>query len=294
MDTFVSTILNGLLLGGVYSLLALGLVVLFKATGIVNLAHGGILALGAYIAAALIEISWMPDWLGIALTLLIGAILGYALYRFVMQPLIGQPIMVTVIVTLVIAIFIEGIILWVWQAEDKALSLFPIKGATFGSIHIGQSMLYSFGIAMLLFAIFIFLFRYTRIGLAMRCVSEDHLISQSLGISVKYIFALSWMIACTIAVVSGILYGATYSVNPSIGEFGIIKALPILLLGGMESIMGALIGGVFIGIVEMLTAQYVEPELGHHCRDVVAMVMMFAILIVRPNGIFGIRRIERI
>ena len=105
MDTFVSTILNGVLIGGVYALLALGLVVLFKATGIVNLAHGGILALGAYIAAALIEISWMPDWLGIALTILIGAVLGFVLYRFVMRPLISQPVMVTVIVTLVIAIY---------------------------------------------------------------------------------------------------------------------------------------------------------------------------------------------
>jgi branched-chain amino acid transport system permease protein len=294
MDTFVSTVLTGLIVGSIYSLLALGLILLYKATGVVNLAHGGVMVLGAYVASELMVSSGLPAWLGFILTLIFGVFMGLLLYWVAMRRLVGESPFAIFVLTLVIAIVFDSLVGMIWKGEVKSFEILPLTAVNVFGVPVAERLLYSSGAAVLLFIILVVLFRYTRVGLAMRCVSENILVSQSLGIKVRRIFAMAWVVACVVAVVSGVLYGAAYSVNPTIGQFGLIKGLPVILLGGLESIPGAFIGGLVLGLAEISAAAYMEPAIGYECRVVVAMFLMLIVLLVRPQGLFGQRRIERI
>jgi len=295
-DTFSRGTINGLITGVIYALLAMGLVLLYKATGIINLAHGGILVVGAYVCASLAPI-W-PDWLAIVATLVLGALIGWVFYRFAMRPLIGQPLMVTVILTLVLLTLINRLTNVWWPGGAEPLAVFP-QGAANTHIILGtavtEAKLWVIGIALLIFVLVILIFRYTRIGLAMRCVSESHLVSQSMGISVKRIFIITWMLTGAIAAASGILLGSYYSfVSPGLGGIGLFKALPVVLLGGMESLLGAFIGGLIVGLVVGYCGEYFGPEISRDFGDVAAVSMMLVILLIKPSGLFGLKRIVRI
>lgn len=293
MDTFTNTVLTGLLVGGIYALLALGLILLYKATKIVNLAYGGVLVLGAYIGYEIIN-AGVPGWLGFVLAIVCGAIIGLVLYRFIARPMIGQSPLVIFILTLVVGVLIDALIGVIWGGQDKSLNLLPLKAVGIFGVLVNVRLIYAFGASLFLFIILVLLFRYTRVGLAMRCVSEDTNVSQSLGINVKRIFAVAWMVTCAVAVASGILYGAAYSVNPGIGSFGLLKGLPVILLGGMESILGALVGGIGLGLLEIFATQYIEPAIHYEISTTLAMFVMLIILLFRPYGLFGQSRIERI
>ncbi len=294
MTAFAETLLTGLLVGGIYALLALGLVMLYKATRIVNLAYGGVVVLGAYMGYEVITAMGLPAWLGFVLALAFGAVVGVLLYYFIARPMIGHNPMTIFILTLVVAVLIDAVIGVVWEGKDKALDMFSLGLVGVGAVQVNQRLVYSFGAAIVLFAGMVVLFRYTKSGLAMKCVAEDLHVSQSLGIDVKRIFLLSWILTSGIAVASGILYGAAYSVNPEIGQFGLMKGFPVILLGGMESIGGALVGGVLLGVLEIMAAKYVEPAIHYEFATTMAMLVMVAVLLIRPYGLFGEKRIERI
>ena len=295
MSDFAQALLQGLMIGSVYSLVALGLVLIYKSTGILNLAQGEILMIGAYLAVFFMLQIGIPPWLGFIITIVFAGVLGLVLDRFALRPLIGQPLLSVVIMTLVLGLLLKGIATLIWKGEGKGLGEFIPSGiVSLGTISINQQYLWCFGISMLLFILLVLLFQYTRLGLAMRAVAEDHKVSQGAGINVKTIFSMSWVIACIAAVVGGVLYGSIYSVYLDMGSMGIAKALPVLLLGGLESVPGALVGGLIIGVVEMLTAQYVDPAIGAAFRDIAPLILMVLILLLRPHGLFGLRRIERI
>lgn len=294
METFVSTILTGLMVGSIYALLALGLVLLYKATGVVNLAHGGVLVLGAYMGYELMVASGMPVWLGFILTILFGVFMGLLLDRTLMRPMIGQSPFAIFVLTLVVAILIDSIVILAWGGEDKYLGLVPLKAVEIFGVRIAQANLYSALAAIFLFVLLVVLFRYTKIGLAMRCVCEDVHVSQALGINVKRVFTLAWVAACVIAVVSGVLYGIAYAVNPTISAFGLVKGLPVILLGGLKSIEGAFVGGLLVGVIEIALGQYVEPLIHYNVRVVAVMTLMLLVLLFRPTGLFGEKEVERI
>jgi len=238
--------------------------------------------------------SGLPAWLGFILSLVFGLAVGWTVDRVLMRPMIGQPFNSILILVLVATVFVDGLIVLIWGAENFTISVLPLKAVHILGVAVNEAKLYSGLAALIIFILLVLMFRYTKIGLAMRCVSEDIQVSQSLGISAKRIFSIAWMAASMVAVLSGVLYGMAYSVSPGIASFGLLKGLPVMLLGGMNSIPGALVGGLAVGLVEMLLAQYVEPRIQYECRTVVVMALMLLVLLVRPTGIFGEKEIERI
>ena len=295
MGELAETIIQGIMLGGVYSLVALGLVLIYKSSSVLNLAQGEILMILAYILwTFLVPLGFHPA-LGIFIVLLISVLFGLALERLVFRPLIGQSVITTIILTLILGIFLMGVMVMVWRGDANALPHFiPTGGANLGGIAIPWPYFCSFIVALGIFGVLLYLFQYTGIGLSMRAVAEDHSISQSLGISVKRIFSISWALSCLVAAIGGILLGSLFIVNPALGHVGIAKALPVVLLGGLESVPGALVGGFVVGVAELLGATYIDPLVGGGFRDVTPFILMLIILLVRPYGFFGLRIIERI
>lgn len=291
MTIFLQSVTQGIMLGGVYALLALGLVLVCKSTKVLNLAYGQVMMILAYISCFFLVSHGLPLAPSLILIFVIGAILGMALERFAMRPLIGQDVLPMIIMTLIIGVLFQGIATIVWEDKDIVLPHFmPDDAIRLGEISILKTYLWSFFIALLIFFLMFLMFRYTKVGLAMRAVAEDHQISQSMGISVKRVFAISWAISCVVAAVAGLLLGSISVVGAGLSHVGIAKAIPVILLGGMESITGALLGGIIIGLVESLGGAYIGSEY----REVIPFAMMLLILMFRPHGLFGLRAIERI
>lgn len=291
VSDFLQALIQGILLGGVYALLALGLVLVFKSTKVLNLAYGQIMMILAYIGCFFLVSHGLHLAPSVILLFIMAVLMGLALERLAMRPLIGQDIMPMIIMTLIIGVLFQGIATIVWEDKDIVLPHFiPNEAINFGDIFILQTHLWSFIVALIIFLLMFFLFRYTKVGLAMRAVAEDHQISQSMGINVKRIFAISWAISFVVAAIAGLLLGSMSVVGSQLGHIGIAKAVPVLLLGGLESVPGALLGGIIIGIAELMGAQYVGSEY----REIIPFALMLLILIIKPHGLFGLRTIERI
>jgi branched-chain amino acid transport system permease protein len=294
MDTFLNAFAEGMQLGGVYALIALGVVMVFKASKVFNLAHGGILMFLSYLTWWLIVPKGLPLWLALVILVLAGIFFGLTLDRFIFRPLIGQTMLVTFIITLVLGFtVIPGLAMLFWGGRPQVMKIFPTESITIGPVTFSYVWLYSFIIAVAMFLIFVFYFRYTKTGLLMRCVSEDNLISQSLGINVKRIYALSWVVGCLSAAIGSILLGSMFAVTTDLGGLAIIHALPVLLLGGLESIPGAFVGALFVGLTETFAGTYIDPHISGF-RELMPYILMVLILMVRPHGLFGLKRIERI
>jgi len=294
-DSYRRAFTEGTLLGGVYALIALGVVVVFKASKVFNLAHGGVLMFLAYFTWWLLVPKGLPLWLALLILVLVSILIGLSLDRFIFRPLIGQIMLVTFIITLVLGFtVIPGFATLFWGGRPQVMpGIFPSGSITIGPVIFPYTWLISFIIAIAMFLVFVLYFRYTRTGLTMRCVSEDHLISQSLGINVKRIFALSWVVGCLSAAIGALLLGSMFAVNSGMGGFAIIRALPVVLLGGLESIPGALIGALFVGLTETFAGTYVDPYVSGF-RELMPYILMVLILMFRPHGLFGLKRIERI
>jgi branched-chain amino acid transport system permease protein len=295
MEMFLQFLVSGIMIGGIYGLVALGLVLVYKSSRVLNLAHGSFLMILAWLCWSFAEQLGLPIWLSILLVLAISVLAGLGVERFMLRPLIGQPILAVIIATLALGYLLEGVAIMAWGADTKGLPEFiPREPIWLGPVSIAQHYLWVFGIAILLFVLLLLFFRYTKMGLGMQIVSEDQQVARSLGIRVKNILAQSWAFALVIAAISGILYASLYSVNTGNSLVGLTKALPVMLLGGLESLHGALIGGIIVGIFEIVVGGYIDPLVGGGFSNVAPLFLMLVILLVRPYGIFGWQRIERI
>jgi branched-chain amino acid transport system permease protein len=294
-DKFLRALVDGILLGGVYALIALGVVVVFKSSKVFNLAHGAILMFLAYFLWWLLSPRGLPLWAALLVVALASALIGLAIDRFVMRRMIGQGGLTTFVLTLVLGFsVVQGIAILLFKGSPQIMpEIFPSGSVSIGTISFSVTRLSAFIVATVMFVIFVCYFRFTKSGLAMRAVSESHVISQSVGISVKAIFAVSWVVGCLSACVGGILLGSMFAVDSTIGTFAIVRALPVLLLGGIESIPGAFVGAFIIGITESLAGIYIDPHVTGF-RELLPYLLMVAILILRPNGLFGLREIRRI
>jgi len=225
----------------------------------------------------------------------IAMVFGFVLERIALRPLIGQPILATIMMTLALAIFLRGFTqtMWgsVWRSYPK---IFPSSVIKAGDIVISLQFVYCFAVAMLFVGILLFFFRYMKQGLAMRAVAESHSTSQVCGINVSLIFALSWGISASVSVIGGFLLGSIMGLNPPILASMGLKVFPVVLFGGLESIGGAIIGGFVMGILENLAVGYIDPLVGGGMTDVFVYIVMLFVLILRPYGLFGLTRIERI
>ena len=282
-------LVQGLLVGGVYALVALGFVLVFKSSQVLNLAHGALIAILAYFLYQMISPWGLPDWVGILLIIPCGAILGFLMERLAIRPLLGQPFLSVLMMTLMLSFLLNGVIVLVWGSDSFTLPFTPSGQWAIGPVNVIPGTAISFVAAMVVFLLLTVLFRYTKVGLSMRVVAADHEVAQSLGIRVKRVFSISWAMSGAFAAVCGVLVGMVYTVTPYMGGMALGWGLPVLLLGGLNSIQGAIVGGLIIGLAEAL-ASYYQPGL----KEIIPWIVMLVILLIRPYGLFGEKRIERI
>jgi branched-chain amino acid transport system permease protein len=293
MEFFIQNIIVGIAVGGIYGLIALGFVLIYKSTGVLNVSQGGLMTIGAFICYTFSTKIGVPFTLAIVLTVLVSFFIGIFINRIFFRPMIGQPLFSHVMMTLALLFILEGIVMSVWGAHYyKFPQLFPKKPITLGSFVLSYELLVSFILAGLLTAVFILFFRFSRIGIKMRAVSEDQQASQAAGVKVKTIFMLSWGIGTVIANLGGISLGMITMVFYGLSFSG-LKVLPVVILGGMESILGAIIGGLIIGVMESLTGAYIDPYI-KGSKEIAPFIILIIFLLIRPYGLFGLKRIERI
>lgn len=295
MESFIKSLILGLASGGIYALVAVSYVIIYKATRIFAFSQAGMLIIGSYTMWQCLIVWSLPIWLSILITLGIGAAIGLIIERTCMRPLIGQPILAPIVVTLGVMLFFRGIGLLFWhgEVEGYAASFLPLGSWNIGFVNLPQIQVYGFIICMIVIAILISFYKYTRIGLGMRVAHEDHLVAQNLGINVKRIFQYSWVISCVVAVIGGMLLGNIQGVGLDLDANGLI-AIAAVLFGGLESFGGAVIAGLAIGIIQIFAIQYLGAFFPGEITMLVPFVFLLLILLIKPYGLFGLVRIERL
>ena len=296
MNTLLQVLLVGLAIGSVYGLMALGFVLIYKCCGIFNFAHGAILMLMAYMCWGFLVQFQLPVWLSLLLTLVVAAVLGLVIERFTLHPLIGQPILAMMMVTLGIFYFLNGLVNSAWSGTGayKVYPPFIPAGAlSFGGIVVSQQLVWCAVVALLGAIFFTFFFQRSSIGLTMRATAEDHEVAQSMGIGVKGTFAIAWAISSVLCAIGGILLGSVCGINLQLSSIG-FKVFPVVLLGGLESIPGAIVAGLSIGVLEKLAACYLDPLVGGGMEEAFPYFILILVLLIRPYGLFGLKTIERL
>jgi branched-chain amino acid transport system permease protein len=293
MSGILEHLVLGLAVGAVYSIIALGFVLIYKATGIFNLAQGSFMALGAFVCYFFSEQVGLPFVVAVILSLAASFVIGWVVEYLFLRRLIGHSHLSILMVTIGILLMVRGLILTVWGVYNKAfpsyISTEPIMilGANIQPIFILATVA-----AIILFTAFILFFKYTSVGVAMRATQDNQQVAQSVGINVHTVYGLSWAIASLTAAVGGVIVGTILSVSYMLDEYG-LKVLPAIIMGGLESIPGALIGGLFIGVSEHFAGAYLGSWL-LGIEDVVPFIILLAFLLIMPYGIFGQKRIERV
>jgi len=290
---FMEVLTGGLLSGVMYSLIAIGFVVIYKTSGVLNFAQGSMLLFAALTFVSLVE-RGVPFWLSLLTTLVLMTILGALIERLVLRPLVAQPPITLFMATLGVSKIIEGGAQLIWGTEVHELNL-GIDDTPWNILGISVSSfdLFAAGIAATLVAGLILFFQYTRTGLAFRAVADDQLAALSVGLKLDWIWTVAWSIAGLVALVAGLLWGARQGVQFSL-SLVVLKALPVLVLGGFDSIAGAIVGGLIIGAVEKLAEVYIGPFVGGGIEEWIAYVAALVCLLVRPSGLFGSKLVERV
>lgn len=283
---------NGILVGGVYALIGMGIVIIYKATSVLNFAFAHMGVVGAFICYSLMKWLGMPVWVSVTAGILSAGLLGLAIERFALRKLIGQPLMAALIATLAVSIFLQGIVSAIWSPTVVSFPtpIFPKGGFLFFGAVISGNLIGSFIIAALAFAIFTVFFMKSGTGLAMRGVAEDHQIAQSLGVRVTNVFALTWFIAGLVCGIGGICLADKLALGVNEVPALAFRTLPAVLLGGLNSVGGVAIAGVVIGLAENFGNAYISQTFG----EIVPWIIVTLTLIIRPEGLWGLRRIERI
>jgi branched-chain amino acid transport system permease protein len=294
MDILLQVLVTGIATGGVYGLIALGFVLIFKATGILNLATGVFMTLGAFICLTLLTKLGMPFWLAFSATLGFAMILGFLLERFILRQLIGEPIISVIMVTIGLSSILHGLTHVIWSPDYRSFpEIFPPEPLDLGFAVVPSGLLWGFIFAAVATVLFILIFKYTRIGVAMRATASDQQAAQSMGISVRWIFALSWSFGAVAAFIGGIVIGNISGISIYLGDIG-LKVLAVIILGGLDSIGGAILGGLIIGILENLAGLYLDPLVGGGVKGVAPFLILVLIIMIRPYGLFGKKIIERV
>ena len=294
MGFFLDRTVNGLMIGSMYALVALGFVLIFKATSVINFAQGELVMFGGYIIAAMVTLYHLPLAVAVPILLVAMVLLGFAVERGVLRPLVGRNVISVVMVTIGLAQVFQGLAAMIWGAATINIPL-PIRLEPYqlGEVFISPINVVA-AIASGGFLVgFAWFFRRSRMGIAMRAVANDQQAAMAVGINVRLIFALSWAIAGLAAAVGGIVWGNMLGVDTHLALVG-LKVFPAVILGGLDSVPGVVLGGLIIGGVESVAAGYVDPYVGGGTKDFVPYVLMIVALMIRPYGFFGRETIERV
>ncbi|PSH62148.1 branched-chain amino acid ABC transporter permease [Phyllobacterium sophorae] len=290
---FFEVLIGGLLSGVMYSLVAIGFVLIYKTSGVLNFAQGAMLLFAALTFVSLVERA-VPFALALAITFVLMVAIGIAIERVVLRPLTNRSPMTLFMATLGLSYIIEGAAQLIWGTQVHGLDLgiedIPFD---FGGIFISQFDLFAAAVAASMVVLLSIFFRYTRVGLAFRAVADDQFAALAIGLRLPWIWATVWAAAGLVALVAGLLWGARLGVQFSL-SLVVLKALPVLVLGGFDSIPGAIVGGLLIGAAEKLAEVYIGEYVGGGIESWFAYVVALAFLLVHPSGLFGQKLVERV
>ncbi|CAB3629244.1 branched-chain amino acid ABC transporter permease [Achromobacter sp. SIMBA_011] len=287
---FLEVTLAGLGSGGLYALAALAFVIVYKATRVVNIAIGEFLMMGAYVFYALAAGMAWPVWAAIAGAVALSAVLGALVERLTIRPMLGESPISVFMITVGLASILVGVVELIWTADQRRLPEFmPRAPVMVGEAFVAPKVFYGFWVALALVLLVLAVFRYWRGGVALRATASDQGAAYAMGINVPQVFSLSWAAAGAIAAVSGVIVGAIGGISSSMGVFG-LSVLVVVIVGGLDSVAGALVGGIFIGLLEAWAGAY----LGGEYKLLATFVVLVAVLMMRPYGLFGTREIERL
>jgi len=292
MEFFLQLLVNGISLGFLYALSALGFVMIFKSSSVLNLAHGELLAIGAFLFLVLSTWAKLPIVLAFAITFIGTFSIGFLVERLFLRPLIGENLIEVIMMTLGLGIMFKGLLLFIFGGDIKVYQEFLPEWLSmqWGGVQIPAVNVASFIIVILFLIIFGLFFKYSSQGIYMRSVADNQPAALSLGVHVKRVFALSWAIAFLVAAMSGIVLGILNGISVhDLSSIG-LKVFPVVILGGLDSIGGAIIGGVIIGLLETFTGGYISTSL----REIIPYIVLVLILVVKPYGLFGLVEIERV
>ena len=289
-----SQVVSGLATGGVFALVALGFVLIYKASDVINFAQGDLLLVGAYVGWGLYTLG-LPFPLVFVLTMALCGLLGLAIERTVLRPMIGKPIIAVIIVTLGLASMLRGLVFGTMSTEVRRFQpeVFSIAPLELGPVAVPQIYAWAVGIAACAVVALTLFFRYSPQGIAMRAAADDQQAAMSMGIRISWVFGLSWALSAAVAAAGGILLGNLTGVNYTLETIG-LQVFPVVILGGLDSIPGAIVGGLVIGVLQNLASAYLDPCVGGGLKNVAPFIILVLILMVKPYGLFGRRTIERV
>jgi len=294
-ELFLQLLINGLIVGTLYGVVAMCFVLIYKSTQIVNFAQGEFLLIGAWTCWALLVHFELPFYLGFPITLAFMALFGILLQMVVLRPLIGEPIISVIMVTIGLSMFFQSLISWIFGGYTKAFpKVFETASVNIGGLQIETAYIMSIVVSVIIMVGFYLFFKYSRMGLAMRATAFNQQIAQSLGISVKHVFAAAWAISAVVSALAGVVIGMVNGVSSALSFFG-IKVFPVVILGGLDSIVGAIVGGLTIGVLENL-AEFFDSQWLHlgNMYNIAPFYALVIILMIKPYGLFGTKDIERI
>jgi len=295
MTFLLQLLVTGFALGMVYALVAIGFVIILKCSNAFNIAQGHFVLIGGYLGYTFLVTFGLSVWLTIVCAVAVAIVMGLLIERLALRPLIGQPELAVIMMTIALASVLEGFVTLIWGGQYKTYhGVLPVLTMKLGEISVPSESLIGLIVSAVTVGIFTILFRYTKIGLAMRATAEDLQVVQSLGIKATTVYAVSWIIACVVGVIGGILLGGVSGVSIPLAEVG-MKAFAVVLLGGANSIGGAIVAGVILGMLENVASGYLDPLLpGGGLSQIFPFMVMLIVLVFRPHGLFGMARIERV
>jgi len=294
MATFTQFVITGLAVGMVYALIALGFALIWKSSSVANLALGQLVLLCSWFTYSMMVQVHLPAWLALPIVIIFALALGWVIERFALRPLIAQPILSLIAVTLGIAYFIGGLVNFIWPVSVAALpQLFPREPVHIGGAVISQEYLWVAGICLLVFALLTVFYKYHRMGIAMRATADDQMAVQACGIPVTSIFSMSWMFACVVAAVGGVLISSIGGITYGLVETG-LGSFSVVILGGLDSFVGSMVAGPIIGLAENLGGGYLAPYVWSGIKDIIPFIIIIIVVVIKPYGLFGEKRIERV
>lgn len=301
MELFMQLLITGIMVGSIYALVALGWVLIYKCSGVLNLAMGELTMIGGYVCLSLYThlVTFLP--IGTAFvfalggTLVVGMILGLLTERLFLRKMIGESILAVIMVTCGLSFFFKGMVFIIWDTDTQIFlpQVFSIDPIVIGGVAIGTVYFWSFIASIILVVVFVAFFKYTRWGLSMQACADDEMAALSLGVSAKFVYALAWGIAFMSAGVGGTLLGNINGLNYSISGLGLL-VLPVVVFGGLNSVPGAIVGGITIGLLQNFAGGYLDQFFPGGIKHIAPFVFMVIFLLFKPFGLWGWERIERV
>src|SRR5450631_3630389 len=289
--SLLESAVNGMLVGLMYSLVAIGIVLIYKSSSVPNLAQGSMTMLGAYVVLAFANNAGAPIWLAIPLAIV--TMFGIGIERVALRRLAGRPIIMILMLTLGLEIFLRAGSMTIWGGTARPMPIGISDAPLFlGPLLINRAYAVGAAVAIAMFGLFVAFFR-TRLGVVLRAISDDYTAAWSVGISVERGVAISWAMSAVVATIAGVLWGSVQGVDQSLAQL-LLKGVTVAVLGGLDSIGGALLAGALLGIVEGVASSVLDPILGGASRDLVDAAMLILTILIRPHGLFGRHDIERV